>query len=85
MQGAELILHEEGQLGIVQMSKKKLIARHATAFAMMYLITLLPAMCIHLFRSGISIDIVERCLFTHTAAFFFVGGTLAVAIMFQKR
>lgn len=52
---------------------------------MMYLITLLPAMCIHLFRSGISLDIVERCLLTHTAAFFFVGGTLAVAIMFQKR
>ena len=85
MQGAELILHEEGQLGIVQMSKKKLIARHATAFAMMYLITLLPAMGIHFVRSGISLDIVERCLLTHTAAFCFIGGTLAVAIMFQKR
>ena len=51
----------------------------------MYLITLLPAMCIHFVRSGISLDIVERCLLMHTAAFFFIGGTLAVAIMFQKR
>lgn len=52
---------------------------------MMYLITLLPAMGIHFVRSGISLDIVERCLLMHTAAFCFVGGTLAVAIMFQKR
>ena len=67
------------------MSNKKIIARHAIAFSIMYLITLLPAMCIHFVRSGISLDIVERCLLMHTAAFFFIGGTLAVAIMFQKR
>lgn len=52
---------------------------------MMYLVTLLPAMVIHFIRSGINLNTFERCLLTHTAAFCFIGGTLAVALLFQKQ
>ena len=64
--------------------KSRFWRRSLCAFSMLFAITLFPHMVVTLHLEGSHFDPLV-CLARHAVSYLFIGGTLAVALLFQRR